>query len=79
MLQCYKIGKVISNFYLKTTPRNLQYAVFHNKADDREYIYRTVKEFVNEFKSAASERLETNNTEIKSHELEDARPFLDTL
>ena len=37
------------------------------------------KEFVNEFKSAASERLETNNTEINSHELEDARPFLDTL
>ena len=54
MLQCYKIGKIISNFYQKTTSRSLQYSIFHNKADDNEYVSMTVEEFVNQFKHDAS-------------------------
>ena len=61
MLQCYKIGKIISNFYQKTTFRNLQYSIFHNKEDDNDYISMTVEEFVNQFKHDTSGKC-TNQT-----------------
>jgi len=79
MLQCYKIGKVISNFYQKATSRNLQYAVFHNTTDNRGYVYRTVREFASRLRHDRSEPLKTNRTEANSHEPEDRKPFLDTL
>ncbi len=78
MLQCYKIGKTISNFFRKAPSRNLQYSVFHNKADDNDYVFRTVREFVNQFKHEASEKSIQNDIETNNNELEDTRPFLDS-
>jgi adenylate cyclase len=79
MLQCYKIGKIVSNFYQKSPSRNLQYSVFHNNADDNDYVSKTVTEFVNQFKHDMSEKDKTDDAEIEHNELEENRPFLDTL
>ena len=79
MLQCYKIGRIISNFFQKAPSQNLQYSVFHNKADDNDYVFRTVREFVNQFTHDASEKCTSNNSRTKNNEPEDTRPFLDTL
>lgn len=79
MLQCYKIGKIISNFFQKSPSRSLQYFVFHIKADDNDYVFRTVRDFVNQFKQDASDKNMPDDAEIKNDALDDTRPFLDTL